>query len=397
MYWKRKLIWLTVLLILIAALVYGFRPQPQLVSSVEVIRASMQVAVEEEGKTRVIDRYVVSAPVAGTTCRVDLNVGDYVAKEQPLLTIEPLISPALDPRSLAEAKSKVAAYQSALGAAEQSAKSARAEAQLASKELSRLRPLTEKGHIAQDKLDQAATLARSLAAAKRSADFAVAVARHELEAARTALQYTGVKGEDNPAANVQVRSPVKGRILKIHQQCEGVVSTGQPLLEVGDTQSLEIETDVLSADAIKIKPGMIVEFHRWGGQAPLQGQVRTVEPVGFTKVSALGVEEQRVLVISDIISEIEQWELLGDGYRVEARFILWENNKILQVPASALFRLNDKWAVCVMQNEKAKRRIVKVGQRNGLSAQILEGLTEGEKVITHPDDTIEDGVAVKQR
>jgi HlyD family secretion protein len=196
---------------------------------------------------------------------------------------------------------------------------------------------------------------------------------------------------------VQVRAPVTGMVLKVHQECEGVVARGQSLLEIGDTRSLEIETDVLSADAVKIKPGTRVEYHRWGGEKPLEGQVRIIEPVGFTKISALGVEEQRVLVISDITSESAQWQNLGHGYRVEAEFILWEDDDVLQIPASALFRINDSWAVFVMENRKAIRRMVKVGQRNGLSAQILEGITEGENVITHPDNTIEDQVRVKQR
>jgi HlyD family secretion protein len=284
-----------------------------------------------------------------------------------------------------------------LHAAEQSVKSARAEKDLAEKELSRLQPLFEKGHVSQGQLDQAAATVQTTRAASRSAQFSVDVARHELEAARTALSYTGVSGQDNPEASVQVRSPIDGRLLAIHQECEGVVSAGQPLLVVGDTRSLEVETDVLSADAVKIKPGMRVEFHRWGGEKPLQGKVRTVEPVGFTKISALGVEEQRVLVISDITSDLAEWESLGDGYRVEAEFILWQSDDVLQIPASTLFRFNDGWALFVIDNAKAIRREVKVGQRNGLSAEILEGLAEGEMVITHPDNTIEDGVAVKQR
>ena len=395
--WRRRLIWFTMLLLIIAALFYGFRPQPRLVEIAKAARGPMQLSVEEEGKTRVIDRYDISAPVAGTACRVDLDVGDTVEKDQVLITIEPLQSQALDPRSRAEAQSRVAAAKSALRAAEQTAKSVLAEAELADKELTRLKPLTDKGHIAEGQLDQAAALARSTRAARRSAEFAVDVAHYELEAARTALSYTGDKGRIDSAENVQVRAPITGRLLKIRQKCEGVVAAGQLLLEIGDTRSLEIETDVLSADAVKIKPGMRVEYHRWGGEKPLEGQVRIVEPVGFTKVSALGVEEQRVLVISDITSEPTQWQSLGDGYRVEAEFILWEADDVLQIPSSALFRLNDSWAVFVVENEKAIRRMVKVGQRNGLSAQILEGITEGEKVITHPDNTIEDQVRVKQR
>ena len=395
--WRRRIIWLALALLIIAALVYGFSPQPRLVDVAKATRGPMQVSVGEEGKTRVIDRYDISAPVAGMTCRVDLDVGDPVEKGEALITINPLESQALDPRSRAEAEASIEAAEAALHAAEQNVKSARAEKDLAEKELSRLQPLFEKGHVSQGQLDQAAATVQTTRAASRSARFAVDVARHELEAARTALSYTGVRSQDNPDANVQVRSPIDGKLLAIHQECEGVVAAGQPLLVVGDTRSLEVETDVLSADAVKIKPGMRVEFHRWGGEQPLQGQVRTVEPVGFTKISALGVEEQRVLVIADITSVPAQWESLGDGYRVEAEFILWQSDDVLQIPASALFRFNDGWALFVMQNAKAIRREVKVGQRNGLSAEILEGLTEGETVITHPDNTIEDGVAVKQR
>ncbi len=395
--WRRRLFWLVILLLIIAALVYGFRPQPRLVDVASASQGPMRVSVEEEGKTRVIDRYDVSAPVAGTACRIDMDVGDPVKKGQVLTMIKPLESQALDPRSWAEAQSRVAAAESALHAAEQTAKSARAEMDLAEKELSRLRPLFEKGHVSQGQLDQAAATVQTTRAASRSARFSIDVARHELEAARTALSYTGADSQANPEGNVPVSSPIDGRLLAIHQECEGVVAAGQSLLVVGDTRSLEIETEVLSADAVKIKPGMRVEFHRWGGEKPLLGRVRTVEPVGFTKVSALGVEEQRVLVISDITSDSTEWQSLGDGYRVEAEFILWEADDVLQIPASALFRFNDGWALFVIENEKAVLRMVKVGKRNGLSAQILEKLMEGEKVITHPDNNIDDGVSVKLR
>lgn len=397
MYWRRRFLWLAIFLLITSALVYGFRPQPRLVDVAEATHARMQVSVEEEGKTRVIDRYIISAPVPGTTCRTGLNVGDQMDKDQALMSIDPLRSQALDPRRMAEAQSRVAAANAALKAAEQTAQSAAAEAQLAQKELSRLKPLAEQGHISQDKLDHIETLVRSTSATQRSSRFAVDVMRHELEAARTAFQYTGTKAGLDPSSTVIVRAPVSGKVLKIHQECEGVVSAGQPLMEIGDTRSLEIETDVLSSDAVKIKPGMKVTFSRWGGESLLEGKVRTVEPVGFTKVSALGVEEQRVLVISDFTSDMEQWQSLGDGYRVEAHFILWEADNILQIPASALFRYNEGWAVFVMDDEKAKRRIVEVGQRNGLSAQIVAGLEPGEKIITHPDDSIDDNVLVKLR
>jgi len=394
--WRRRITWFAVLLLIVVALVYGFRPQPRLVDTVSAVRAHMQVAIEEEGKARVIDRYIITAPVAGTTCRLDLDVGDSVEKDQMLVTINPLQSQALDPRSRAEAEARVAAAEAALRAAEQNVDSARADADLAGKELKRLEPLAEQGHVSKERLDQTVAQKRSATAALRSAEFAVDVAKHQLEAARTALRYTGNRSS-NPEDMVQVLAPVSGRILKLQHECAGVVPRGEPLMEIGDTRSLEIETDVLSADAVKIKPGMPVLYERWGGEKPLTGTVRRVEPVGFTKISALGVEEQRVLIISDITSPTEEWQTLGDGYRVESRFILWEHQDVLQIPASALFRFDGQWTIFVMQDNKARRRAVKVGQRNGLSAQILDGLVEGEAVITHPDNTIADGVGVKPR
>ena len=395
--WKRRFTWLATALAISVALIYGFREQPRLVDVAAVIKAPMQVAVEQEGKTRVVDRFIVSAPIAGTACRVDLDVGDRIDRDQSVVTIRPLQSQALDPRRRAEAEARVAAAKAALQAAEQTAQSARAEAGLAAKELVRVRPLAREGHVSAESLDTTSSKARSSEAALRSAEFSVDVARHELTAARTALKYTGPEGRSLSGDAVQVLAPVSGKILKIHQECEGVVSAGQPLLEIGDTRSLEVETDVLSADAVRIRPGMQVLYEHWGGKEPLRGLVRRIEPVGFTKVSALGVEEQRVLVISDITSDSTEWRDLGDGYRVESRFILWQADDVLQIPASALFRLDDTWAVFVADAGVAKRRIVITGQRNGLSAEILEGLNEGESIITHPDDSIEDGVAVKRR
>jgi len=394
--WQRRITWLTAALLIVAALAYSFRPQPRLVDIAAAHRGPMQVTIQEEGKTRVTDRYIITAPVAGTTCRVDLEVGDPVDKGETLVNINPLQSQALDPRSRAEAQARVAAGEASLRAAEQNVGAARAEADLAGTELARLEPLVEAGHISQERLDQARAVKRGTEAALRSAVFAVEVARYELEAARTALRFTGNRSSD-PEDIVRVAAPVTGRILKLNQECEGVVERGQPLLEIGDTRSLEIETDVLSADAVKIKPGMPVLYERWGGDEPLNGRVRRVEPVGFTKISALGVEEQRVLIISDITSDAAQWQTLGDGYRVESRFILWENEDVLQIPASALFRVDEQWALFVMDDGEARRRRVEVGQRNGLYAQILDGLAEGEAVITHPDKSLEDGMAVKRR
>lgn len=384
--------------LIVGLLVWGFWPQPVLVEVMTAKRAPLTITIEEEGRTRVIDRYVISAPVNGVTCRLQLKVGDSVERGQVLLGITPLESQVLDPRSRAQAQARLAGAESALHAAEEQARAATAAAQLASTELKRLRPLMEQALISRESFDRASTEVQTSAAAKRSADFNVEVARYELEAARSTLEYSAAAMTGGtPVDRVPVRSPISGRILKVARECEGPVTTGEPLLEVGDPTALEVEVDVLSADAVKIKPNMDVLFDRWGGEQPLEGIVRTIEPVGFTKVSALGVEEQRVLIISDFTSPTQQWQRLGDGYRVEAQFILWHEEEVLQVPASSLFRYDSGWAVFVLENNRAIRRVVKVGQRNGLIAQIIEGVEEGDSVINHPSDEVADGRRVKVR
>lgn len=380
--------------VIVGLLIFGFWPQAVRVEAVAVKRAPMTVTIEEEGRTRVIDRYVISAPVDGVACRVQLNVGDRVSQGEMLLSVSPLKSPVLDPRSQAQTQARVAAAESSLRAAREQANAAKAAAQLATTEEARLKPLLEKKLVARDVYDKAVTAVQTTAATRRSADFNVEVAKYELEAARSMLHYAD---PDVKVERIPVYSPINGRVLKVAHECEGPVRTGAPLLEVGDPTALEIEVDVLSADAVRIKPGMQVLFDRWGGEGLLQGVVRTVEPVGFTKISALGVEEQRVLVISDFTSPREKWQRLGDGYRVEARFVLWHDEAALQVPASSLFRYQDGWAVFVIDKGRARRRDVKVGERNGLTAQIVDGLKTGETVINHPSDEIENGRRVKVR
>jgi len=378
----------TTAVVIIVLLAWGFRAQPVLVETIIAKRGPLTIAIEEEGRTRVIDRYIISAPVDGVACRMHLKVGDDVEQEQVLLGITPLASEVLDPRSRAQAQAKVSAAKSTLRSAEEQARAADAAATLAGNELKRLSPLLEKGLISREAFDKATTEAKTSAANKRSTGFNVEVARYELQAAQTVLEYTaGTDGE--PAERVPVLSPITGKILKVKRQCKGPVRTGEALLEVGDPTALEVEVDVLSADAVKIKQGMKVLFDRWGGEQPLEGIVRVVEPVGFTKISALGVEEQRVLIISDFTSPQELWQRIGDGYRVEAQFILWQESDVLQIPASSLFRYQDGWAAFIVEDGRAIRRIVNVGQRNGLIAQVLDGINQDEVVINHPSDDVE--------
>ncbi|HMB90052.1 MAG TPA: efflux RND transporter periplasmic adaptor subunit [Rhodothermales bacterium] len=386
------LIALAVVLVLVIA--YGFWPKPELVEVVEATRGPLEVTLEEEGQTRVKDRFVITAPVASYAQRVNLEVGDAVEKGETLLTLEPMRSDVLDPRRRAEATARVQAAQAALRAAEENARAATTDAELAAAERARIQKLYEVGSATQQTLDQAEAAARRAQAAQQSAEAAVEVARYDLAAGRTALDYSGARSS---AGHVQVEAPVAGHVLRIHHQSEGVVGAGEPLLELGDPRALEVAIDVLSADAVDIEPGTHVRFDRWGGEEVLEGVVRVVEPTAFTKISALGVEEQRVIVIADFVSPAAEWTRLGDGYRVIAHFILWEGEDALQIPTSALFRHGNGWAVFVMEDGEARRRPVEVGHRNGLTAQIADGLTEGEAVIVHPSDEIEDGGQVEPR
>jgi HlyD family secretion protein len=282
-------------------------------------------------------------------------VGDAIERGAMLVELDPVRAEVLDPRRRAEAEARIAAAEDSVSAAEQRANAAASNAGLAHKELQRVRALRATGHVTQAAEDRAASEVERSAAEQRSAQFAVATARHELEAARTALKYAASGGSARPVA---VRAPVPGQVLKIPRKSEGTVAAGQALIEIGDPRALEVEVDVLSADAVRISPGTRVLFQRWGGAGALEGVVRVVEPAGFTKVSALGVEEQRVWVIVAFTSPRTQWQRLGDGYRVEATFIVWEAREILQIPASALFRAGEKWAVFAVEGNRARQKIV---------------------------------------
>lgn len=384
-------------IIIIVIIGIGFIPRPVLVDIKIVQRAPLQVTIEEEGKTRVIDRYVLSAPVDGFARRIYMDVGDSVEKDQQIVFLEPLRSKVLDPRSRAEAEARASAAKAASNAADRNVRATDADAQFAASELERLKRLYDSRTISLERLQQSEANARRTRANLESAKFAVQVAQFEMTAAEAALNYSAAQEAGEAPETVTIKAPVSGNILRIHHKSEGVVNKGDPLLEIGDPLSLEVEVDVLSRDAIKIPPGIKVLFERWGGDETLQGVVRTVEPVGFTKISALGVEEQRVLVIVDLTSPTDKWQRLGDGYRMETLFILWEGKDILQVPSSALFRHNDDWSLFVVTDEQAEIRPVEIGHRSGISAQILSGLAEGDQVINHPGDNLEEGSRVRSR
>ncbi len=383
--------------VLVAVLVYAFRPQPIRVETAAAERGPLQIVVEEEARTRVIDRFVVSAPVAGYLQRITLRAGDAVRAGAPLLVIEPMPSEVLDPRSRAAAQARVAAAQAALRAADEQADAARAGAELAQAEFDRIARLYESRQVSAEQADRAQAEARRSAAVLRAARHGVDVARHELEiAVALAHSAAGVRGAEAPE-RIVVSAPVDGRVLRLRRESEGVVVRTEPLIEVGDPHALEIVAEVLSSSAVRIVPGSRVLLERWGGEGALEARVRTVEPSGFTKISALGVEEQRVLIVADLVSPPETWMALGDAYRVEARFVLWEAQDILQIPASALFRSDTGWSVFLVDGDRARLRHITVGQRSGLRAEVLDGLQEGERLVVHPDESLRDGARIAER
>lgn len=394
---RAKIGMLAIAALLGAGLVYGFMPRPQPVDIVTLKRAPLTVTVEEEGKTRVRDRYQVSAPVAGYVRRIELRAGDAVANGQVLAVIEPARSVALDPRTRAQTRAQLSAAGAALAVAQENARAAAATAELAQQERVRAESLRQSNFLSAQALETARSTETRAQATQQAAAYAVKVARFELEMARAASASTARLQASGAAEQLLVRAPVAGRVLRLQHESEGAVAAGQPLLEIGDPDTLEVEVEVLSTYAVKIAPGSKVILDRWGGDQAVQGRVRVVEPSGFTKISALGVEEQRVRVIVDITSPREAWAKLGDGYRVEARFVLWEGADVLQLPTSALFRKGAGWAVFVVKNGRARVVPVETGQRAGLSTQLLSGLDAGTEIVSHPDDRTSDGTRVKPR
>lgn len=409
--WKRWAGIILVLVLTVLVVAYGFKPRPIAVETAAVKRGPMRVTIEEEGKTRVRDRYVVSAPVSGYMQRIKLEVGDPVARGQVVAVLSGSLSPVLDPRSRAEtearvqaARARVASGESSIQAAIERRKAAAADTAYWDEQFRRIQKLVASGDKSREELDRARNEQDRAEASLRAADAAVETARAELrnasanlEAEQASLRVSAANPAVRSHEQVPVTAPVGGRVLKVVRKSEGPVNVGDPLIEVANANALEVEVELLSPDAVRVGPGTRVLFERWGGQAPLEGRVREVEPVAFTKISALGVEEQRVLVIIDFTSPEDQWQRLGDRYRVEASFITWESNDVLQVPASALFRDAQGWAVFVIDQGKARKRTVQVDHRTGLTAEVTSGLNAGEVVIAHPDDTIKEDSLVEPR
>jgi HlyD family secretion protein len=384
--WK-KLVYVIAGLVILAGLSLLFLPGPVPVEVTRVGVGPLQVTVDEDGETRAHDRFVVSAPVAGRVARIDLHEGDLIAPGQAIAELWPL---PLSAREREEQLARIGAVEAQLREASERVRQAAASHEQARRERTRMETLAKGGFVAQQEAEQARLTEMTSANELEAVRFRERSVEADLKAARAAL--LSLDTSRGSGARVIVRSPAAGKVLRIPEKSERVVAAGAALITVGDPNLIEIVVDLLSTDAVKVKAGMPVLLEGWGGDQPLRARVRVVEPYGFTKVSALGVEEQRVNVIADFVDPTES---LGDGYRVEAKIVIWSGDKVLKVPVSALFRQGEEWAVFVVEGGRARRRKIQLGHRGALEAEVTHGLSAAETVIRHPSNDLTDGARVK--
>lgn len=393
--WSRYLWWIGTAVFVGVLLLIALRPAVTDVDADEVIRGPMTVTINEEGETRIRRRFVVSAPVAGRMERIDLEPGDAVVAGQTAVVRIRAEAPALlDARSRAEALAARTAADSARSQAQAEEQRARAALDLAERELARERELDRSGLTSRQAVEQRESTVRTAEEALRAATFAVAVATAERDRLDARLQPDRI---DAGGRLLTVTSPISGVVLRRLRESAAFVPAGEPLVEVGDPADLEIVADLLSTDAVQVRPDAPVRIEQWGGGETLMARVRRVEPSGFRKISALGVEEQRVNVIMDFDDRAQAAARLGDGYRVEVRVVIWEEADIVQVPTSALFRNGTDWAVYVITGDTVRLTPVTIGQRHAQAAQVQQGLSPGDRIVVHPPDTLTDGATIQVR
>ncbi len=379
----KRLLWIVAILFLVGIIVVALLPKPVQVETATLKRGALRVTVDGEGKTRVHDRFIVSAPVTGELGRIDLQEGDAVTQGQILALIQP---PPLDVKQLRELEERIKGAEATVRTAQATATRIEASIDQAKRERDRLESLEREGAVALQDAERASSAVdvaeRELVSARAQID----AARAQVDALRAA------RGATSGSRPIPLLSPASGSVLALLEKNRRVVPAGTPIMQVGDPNGLEIVVDLLSADAVSVESGMSVLIDGWGGDRPLKGKVLRVEPSAFTKISALGIEEQRVNVV---ISLAEAAPRLGDGFRVDARIVLWESDNVLKVPTSALFREGETWALFVVRDGVAKKMIVKIGHRNSAEAEIENGLHEGDIVVIHPSDAVTDGISVE--
>ncbi|MCA9061683.1 MAG: HlyD family efflux transporter periplasmic adaptor subunit [Planctomycetaceae bacterium] len=384
-----------VLVAVIAAVMTSLTPPPVDVETAAVAEGPLVLTVREDGKTRIREKYVVSSPVTGRLARIELQEGDDLEAESSLLAvILPSEPELLDARAQAEAEARVLAAEADVIRADVASEQARIQFELSEANFERNRTLREKNSVSQSDYDVAETAFRSAEQAVRAAAFDQQIAQFERDMAEAAArQFSGLSPGES-AEPFEIHAPIGGKVLRVLQESSTVVTQGMPLLEIGDPRNLEVEIDVLSTDAVRIQPGAEVLIDHWGGGFPLHAQVRVIEPAAFTRVSSLGVEEQRVNVIADFTDSQGSYSSLGDGYRVEGQITIQRLDNVLQIPASALFRHQREWHVLKVVDSKAVLQPVDVGQQSDTAAEIRSGLSADEQVILYPSDRISNGTRV---
>ena len=370
--------------LLLALIGAGLWPKPVPVEMAEAAVGMLRATVNEEGKTRIKQRYVVSAPVAGQLQRIPFKAGAEIRAGETVAVIEPALPTLLDMRSRTTAEAK-------RDSAAANLEKARTNHAFAASELRRFEKLYAEKTVSVQELENAQLREAATGQEETAADSALRQAEAELAefVSGSAVATNGV----SPMR--EVKAPVSGQVLHVYEENARVVAVGTPLLELGDPADLEVVVEVLSRDGAAISPGTRVELEQWGGGVPLEARVRLVEPAAFTKISALGVEEQRVNVVADLVTPPDQRRNVGDNFRVEARIIVWEAADALKVPAGALFRHGEQWAAFVVADGHARLREVKIGRSSGTETQVIEGLKRGERVILYPSSRVREGQRVK--
>ena len=382
---------------LVFAIIAGLRPRPIEVETATVTTGPLDVTVLEEGKTRIRHRYTISPPISGYLNRIPLRAGDRIeAGKTVLATIQAQPSSFLDPRTAAEAEARVKGSEATKMRAESELERIRASLQLAEKEKVRAAELKTKGAISTKEWDTADAQVAMATRELHSAEFAINVAEFERVQAQAALMQAQNPANAN-ASPLTLTAPVTGFVLNVYEESARTVLAGVPIMEVGDPTDLEAEIELLSSDAVGVQTGAEVSIEQWGGDAPLRGKVTVIEPGGYTKISALGVEEQRVKVRVEFAEPIPATHPLGDRFRVEARILVWHGERVPQVPTGALFRRGNDWMTFVLAGGKARLTKVEIAHTNGVAAEVRAGLQQGQAVILHPPDAVADGGAVRGR
>jgi HlyD family secretion protein len=394
----RQVFLMTMVAAAAGAIIWALWPQPVLVDLAAVSRGPLEVTVEDEGVTRIREVYTVSAPAAGKLLRSPREVGDEVVANQTVVAvIEPTDPAFLDIRMQRVNEAAVEAASAAVDLAEAQVRQAKSQLEFAQGDLRRANQLAQRQTIAERTLDRARLEVATAEAGVASALATLEVRRRELASARAQLIQPGEGAPTKTTCCVQLRAPISGRVLRIAAESEQVVQPGAALIDIGDPGDLEVVVDLLSRDAVRVEPGAPARIESWGGDVAIAARVKRVEPTGFTKVSALGIEEQRVKTVLDFTDPPERWLRLGHGYRIVARITVWRGEDLLLVPLGALFRQGERWAVFVVDGGVARIRTLDIAEKDRRAARVIAGLREGDRVVLHPSDRLRDGIAVAPR